>query len=324
MNDERELHHLAKAHYPISFETATQEENGLLLQGDDGYYVLKRFEGQRPELDVALEAEAYLRKQGFSWAILGVPMIGGQMSLEEQEQIYYLKTWQPKEPKRQYRWEYLFGCESLARVHLAGEGFHPQTLEGWEWPDWVRLFEMARDVIYEMHTTVTKGKEEKIAKYFERTANEALRAMEDTIVHMKAIGYREQRAEGMKKGYINLNQVPTPVPGLQFDLVGKIVPDLPACGLGAFLGQIGDWTKRRVINDVVDLLDAYNQIRRLSSDEIDLIKGFLKFPWQFWWVTEEFFVKQAGTKKRNKVYAKALKDVFGGYSKEIRSGLQEF
>lgn len=323
MNNEHELHQLAAAHYPIAFEAATPEENGLLLQGEGRYYMLKRFEGKRSELAVAMEAEAYLRRNGFEWMVQGVPLIGGHMSLEDREQVYYMKTWQPKEPPKAYRWQHLFGSESLARVHLAGEGFHPATLEGWEWPDWVRLFEMARDVIYEMHTTVVGGKEEKVAKYFERTANEAIRSIEESIVHLKSIGYHEQRAEGMKKGYINLSKVPSPTPGLQFDLVGKIVPDLPACGLGSFLGQIGDWTKRRVINDVIDLLDVYNQTRKLSSDEIDMIKGFLKFPWQFWWVTEEYFVKQQKEKKRNKAYAKALKDVFGGYSKEIRSGLQE-
>lgn len=323
MTDERELHQLAAVHYPITFEAATPQENGLLLRGGDGYYLLKRFEGRQPELTVALEAEAYLCRKGFEWVIPGVPLIGGNFSLEDREKIYYLKSWHPKEPEKTYRLQYLLGSESLAKVHLAGEGFHPVMVDGWEWPDWVRLFEMARDVIYEMHTTMVSNKEDGLAKYFERTAKEAIRSIEEAIVHLKSVGYHEQRADGIKKGYINLNRVPSPTPGLQFDLVGKLVPDLPACGLGAFLGQMGEWTKRHVINDVVDLLDTYNKVRKLSSDEMDLIKGFLKFPWQFWWVTEEYFVRQQKEKKRNKVYAKALKDVFGGYSREIRSGLQE-
>ncbi|AZR73780.1 hypothetical protein BBF96_10515 [Anoxybacter fermentans] len=317
------LHQVALTRYSITFESAIQTEDGLLLKDDnDEYYHLKKYSGERQELLASLEAEEYLLKNGFKWAVPSIPMIGGETNLKYDGQDFYLKKWQPGGVDFPFRWHYQLGSEILAWIHQAGEGFQPGIKEGWEWPDWVQLFEMARDTIYELHTTIIDEKEEKLAKYFDKTVSDAFRAMQEAIIHLKKAGYYEQRLEGMSRGYISLSQVPAPTLGMEFDLLNLIIPDLPACGLGAYLGQLGHWRKVRVINDVIDLITAYNHIRPLKSEEIDLIKGFLKFPWHFWWVTEKYFLREK-EKKRNKKYAKALRKISQATTKEIYSALLE-
>lgn len=311
-------------HYPIRFETALQVKNGLLLKdGSNTYYLLKKYPGNERELAVSLKAEAFLRKNGFKGTVPGIVMSNGNESPEQGRQSFYLKYWHPEVESLPYRWQTQFACETLAQIHLRGEGFHPGNGEGWNWPDWVKLFEMARDAIYELHTTVVLRANERLLKYFDVTARDAICAIEEAIVHLKSAGYYQLRAEGMRHGYVNLSRVPNPAPGGTFDLIGKIAPDLPACGLGAFLGQMGDWSKLQVINDVLDLLELYGNIRPLAAEEVQLVKGFLKFPWQFWWATEQYFELEDES-KRLKRYKKALKSVYGGISKEIRSALQEF
>lgn len=317
------LHQIATTNYPLTFEKASSVREGLLLEGDqEQYYLLSQFAGNQLELQTSLEAEKYLENRGFSWLTPAIPLTGGSSEMVHGGQNYYLKDWQAKNQKPTYRWQMQLGSEILAKVHLLGENFQPQTANGWEWPDWMKLFEMARDTIYELHTTITSEQEKKLIKYFDQTAKDAILAMEDAIVHLKEIGYDDQRTEGMRKGFINLSQVPGINPGLKFDLLVSLNPDLPSCGLGSFLGQIGDWKKKIVINDVIDLIDAYNRIRKLSTDEIDLVKGFLKFPWKFWWATEEFFPKNK-LKKKGKRYAKELKSIRKSKTLEIQKALQE-
>lgn len=314
----------ATVNYPVRFETALQVKNGLLLKdGTDKYYLLKKFPGNERELAVSLEAESFLRQRGFRGTVPGIVFSHGGEGLEHGRQSLYLKYWHPEVEALPYRWQTQFACETLAQIHLSGEGFHPGSGEGWNWPDWVKLFEMARDAIYELHTTVVLRANERLLKYFDRTAKEAICAIEEAIVHLKAAGYYELRAAGMRHGYVNLSRAPSLAPGGCFDLIGKIAPDLPACGLGAFLGQMGDWSKLQVINDVLDLLETYGKIRPLSTDEVALVKGFVKFPWQFWWATEQYFELEEES-KRLKRYKKALKSVYGGVSQEIRAALQEF
>lgn len=317
------LHQIATTNYPLTFEKARSVKEGLLLESDrEQYYLLSQFAGNNRELLTSLEAEKYLQKRGFSWIAPAIPLTGGTAELTHQGQNYYLKDWHPKDQNATYRWEMQLGSEILARVHLLGENFQPQATNSWEWPDWIKLFEMARDTIYELHTSVTSEQEKKLIKYFDQTAKDAIMAMEEAIVHLKKIGYEEQRADGMRKGFINLSQTPGIKLGMKFDLLTSLNPDLPACGLGSFLGQTGDWKKKIVINDVVDLLNVYNRIRQLTTDEIDLIKGFLKFPWKFWWATEEFYPKNQ-LKKRGKRYAKELKAIRKSNPLEIQRALQE-
>lgn len=321
-----DLYRLANVHYPIPFETAAPLDEGLLLKGDRGdYYHLKKFEGGSRQLFNAFEAKEYLKNRGFAWTTSIIPKLSGENNLKQDTTEFYLKEWNQNENELPSRWQAQLGSELLASIHKAGEGFRPAQPDQWEWPDWIKLFEMARDTIYELHSTVIESKESKLTKYFDRTAGDAARSVEEAIVHLKRVGYYDQREEGKRKGYVSLSRIPSPSLGMKFDLVEMITPDLPACSLGTYLGQLGDWSEPKVINDVIDLITIYNQIRPLSGDEIELIKGFLRFPWHFWWVTEEYFIK-AEKKKLEKVhkrYGRALKGVYKNYKIDIPAALQE-
>ncbi len=316
------LYQLATTRYPMTFESATPAKEGLLLKGEEKeYFLLKRYTGENKELIACLEAENYLLKNDFRWTATTIPLIGGSGNLDKAGQSYYLKECRPQGKSLQSRWHYQIGSELLAKIHLAGEGFQPEIKNGWEWPDWIHLFEMARDSIYEMHTTVLQSSESNLTKYFNHTVKDALSDIEEAIVHLRSVGYHEQRKEGLHRGYISLSKFPSLRPGLEYDLIDLMLPDLPACGLGTFLGQLRDWNSSKVINDVIDLITMYEKIRPLSTDEIDLIKGFLKFPWKFWWMTEKFFLKEEN--KDYKKYKKELKHLIKGNFKEIRASLLE-
>ncbi len=316
------LYQMATTRYPMTFESATPAKEGMLLKGEEKeYFLLKRFNGESKELIASLEAENYLLKSGFQWTSPTIPLISGSGNLEKAGQSYYMKDSQPRGKSLESRWQFQFGCEFLASIHQAGEGFQPQEKAGWEWPDWIHLFEMTRDSIYELHTSVIQSSESRLTKYFNQTVREALSAIEETIAHLKSVGYYEQRKEGMKKGYISLNQLPSLIPGLEYDILDLMVPDLPACGLGTIFGQLKDWNSSRVINDVIDMFVAYNKVRRLTTDEVDLCKAFLKFPWKFWWVTEKYFLKEE--EKNHKKYRKELKYLSKGNIREIRGSILE-
>ncbi len=316
------LYQAATTNYPLTFKTASPIKEDLLLKGDqEKYYLLKKFDGKENELASSIEAEEYLQNKGFKWITPTVPMKDGRKGLEYEGQNYYLQGWQP-ELEIPLRWQWQLGSQLLARVHLLGENFQPQIIEGWGWPDWIQLFEMARDTASELHTIMVNEKKGRLIRDFDRTVGNAIKSTEEAIEHLTKVGYFEQRAEAMQQGYISLSQIPGAGPGLKYDLVGYITPDIPACGLGAFLGQNLDWSSDLVINDVVDLITMYNKIRLLSGDEIAIIKGFLKFPWNFWWTTEEIFVKNK-VKEKDKSYADKLKAVITSMDDKIRIALQE-
>ena len=319
------LQNKALTQYPLVIEKTISTDEGILLKTEKNqFYHLKRYSGAGEELKAALEAEDYLVEKGFSWSASHIALVNGEVSLKHNNQEYYLKKWQPEKLEMPNKWQLQLGCELLAEIHKLGEGFKTDSNDSWTWPDWIKIFEMARDTIYELHTAVIKEQRKKLTKYFDRTAPKAFKDIEKAIVQLKRAGYYEQREEAIKTGYISLSQVPTPSLGMNFDLIELLVPDLPACGLGAYLGQSCHWQQEKVLNKVVELLEVYDQKFRLFNEEIEVVKGFLEFPWEFWWVTEQHFLKsEKRDKKRNKKYAKALKKIYKYSNGEIMSALNE-
>lgn len=317
------LYQTAKIQYPLSFLDVAPHNDGLILTGDDNeLYFLKKYEGRLEDLSTAVKAEKYLHSAGLEWVAPTILLSSGKDHLKYDGKTFYLKRWFPKEMDLPFKWQLQFGSEVLATIHKKSEGFKLEAEEDWQWPDWIKLFQMARDTMYELHTVVVEKQGEQMVKYFNPTAELALIAMDEAINHLKRAGYPEQRTEGMRKGYVSLTRVPGLFPGDKFDMIGRITPDLPACSLGAFLCQIGDWKNPWVINDVVDLISSYNQIRELSIDELELVKGFMKFPWLFWNAAEEYFLQKDG-KKNELRYTQELKAITKSMGNDFVIALQE-
>lgn len=214
----------------------------------------------------------------------------------------YLTDWLPGRPCSLSRTDQAQDtARLLARLHIGAEGFQP--LEGsvvpvaWgQWP--AKLKARLRDLQDFREAARLKGNKNKFARsyltnidYFMEQGSKALTSLEGPEYDILVEKERETGVFCFRA--IDSGQVIKQAGELVLSTYDYCICDLRVYDLARLLHKVG-WSNHWDWGKTLSVLEAYEEIRRLSPEEKKVLLAWLTFPRKFWLYGRRYFLQTGG------------------------------
>ncbi len=308
------------AQYDISVNKAVRGRGAVILDTSNGPKRMYEYSGTKSRLEYEFELLNYIKSQGFENVDNIVKTKEGELfAVDEQETMYVLKDWfVGKDCNARSENDVLKGAQVLATLHNITCQV-PETSE--------HSFDLESPIVeYERHNTELKrvrnyirSKKKKaefeydILKHFDEYYSYAVEAslyLARTDIEDALFAARQNNS--VCHGNYNYHNIM---------FVGErcAVTDFERCGRGILVKDLyfylrkvmekHDWSLKTGYN----ILDKYNRIRTISSQENEILKVMLMYPEKFWKVVNQYYngnkswIPDKNVDKLNAVYASQMK-----------------
>ena len=287
--------------YLLEIETIEKVKNSYKIKTKDGDYGIKVIKYQYPHFYFIFSAIEHLKRRGFKKIpeIINTKDKLGYISLGSN--FAYLNKWIDSRSCNYNNFKELkLAAETLGELHNFSEGFtitnkmKPRIA----WFSWIKVFETRCDEILDFKKRIyQKAHKSRFDEIYLSAINEELERGRRAIDELISNKYIEvMNKEVIKRGFchhdyahhnvlINKNNE---INLIDFDycILDTHIHDLASLLIRTM--KDGGWSK-----EVAEfILNSYANTHSLFSNEVKLMKGFIRFPQGFWQIGLQYYWEQ--------------------------------
>ena len=282
---------IIKKNYNIKLDSIEKIKNIYKITSNNFTYCIKVIKYELPHFKFILTAILHIQNREF----LSTPKIiktnAGEDYIEFFGKFAYLCEWvDGRESNYDNPVELASVSRKLAEFHRCSEDFILQ--QGVKprigWFNWIRTFNVRKNEMLDFKRIInsSRNRYEFDEIYLDCISDEIMRA-KMAINEIKASKYLECMSEGvLKRGFCHHDYANHNV---LIDRNGNInVIDFDYCILDTNLHDLGSLMIRSMKNGKWDIykgrsiLNSYQRIYKINEDELEILKGFIRFPQEFW------------------------------------------
>ncbi|MBC2579904.1 CotS family spore coat protein [Clostridium sp. DJ247] len=298
--------------YGINVNYIEKIKNVYKIHAEDNQYCLKLIKYDLGHFLFIISAIKHLQNNKFKHIPKITKTKNNKDYIELEGNFAYLTEWIPS---RQCNYDnpvdILIAASKLAELHKKSQGFNvgenmnPRV----GWLKWLETFKTRGNEILDFRDRIyKKDKKTEFDSLYLSLMDEELSRVEKSIENLIKGNYVELISKHMKKkgfchhDYANHN--------ILIGINGEVnVIDFDYCILDTHLHDLASLMIRRMkhgkwsIDNALFILEAYNVVNTISTEEIPIMAAFMEFPQDYWQVgiqyywekqpwEEEFFVKK--------------------------------
>lgn len=268
---------------------------------DKGFFCLKRLQFPVEDMDFIFKAINHLKEKGFNNVFNIVKQKNGDDFINFAGDKYFLTEWiDGRECDYQNPMDLDAAIEVLANLHNASEGYDPSVCppdRRWygKWPEYCtcRVEEM-KQMKEQVQAKQEKNEVDKIyLDYVDMCINDGMQALQI----LNKTGYRGLSEEASKKGSFIHHDFAHHNIVHSFD--GRIyVVDFDYCIMDIRMHDVGSLILRNMkksnwdTDKALDILESYDRINPLSSEELKVLVPFFLFPQDFWMISRQYYIER--------------------------------
>lgn len=287
--------------YLIEIETIERIKNSYKIKTKDGDYGIKVIKYQYPHFYFIFSAIKHLKNRGFKKIPEIIKTKDNLEYISLGDNFAYLNRWIDSRSCDYGNLDDLkLASETLGELHNCSEGFtlssnmRPRIA----WFSWIKVFETRCEEILDFKRRIyQKAYKSQFDEIYLNAMEEEIDRGKRAIDEIKNSNYIElMNREVLKRGFchhdyayhnilINNNRE---VNIIDFDycILDTHIHDLSSLLIRAM--KDGCWSKDRANY----ILNSYENTHSLYSDEIRLMKGFIRFPQGFWQIGLQYYWEQ--------------------------------
>lgn len=290
-----------KDKYLIEIETIEKIKNSYKIKTKDGDYGIKVIKYQYPHFYFIFQAIKHLRNRGFTKIPEIIKTKDNLEYIRLGNNFAYLNKWiESKSCNYSNLNDLKLASETLGELHSCSEGFtinntmRPRVA----WFSWIKVFETRCEEILDFKKRIyQKAYKSDFDEVYLSAIKEEIDRGKRAIDEIKNSNYFElMNREVLKRGFchhdyahhnvlINNNRK---VNIIDFDycILDTHIHDLSSLLIRTM--KDGSWS-----NDIANyILKSYEGTHSLYSDEVQLMKGFIRFPQGFWQIGLQYYWEQ--------------------------------
>lgn len=287
--------------YSLNILSIEKVKNSYKIRTDDEDYGIKVIKYQFPHFYFIFSAINHLQKQGFNKIPTIIETKDNCGYIKLGNCYAYLNKWiDCRNCNYKSLYELELAATKLGELHKCSEGFtlsrnmKPRIA----WYSWIKVFETRCEEILDFKKRIyQKAYKSKFDEIYLEVMEDELQRGRKSIEELKLNKYIEiMDREVMKRGFCHHDYANHNV---LIDKSGELnIIDFDYCILDSHIHDLssllirsmkdGNWSNARATL----VLDSYSKTHSIYDDELELIKGFIRFPQGFWQIGLQYYWEQ--------------------------------
>ncbi|MBD7912615.1 CotS family spore coat protein [Clostridium cibarium] len=288
---EKIIKNLIKEKYNLNIKSIEQVKNTYKIDAEEGRYCIKIIKYQFSHFYFILSAILYLQKRGFSKIPDILKTKDGEYYIEFLGYYAYLTEWIPaRESNFDDDIELAKVSEKLAELHECSEGFSvtKDMKPRIGWFSWIDVFNTRKEEIRDFEKRINqKAYKSNFDLLYKSCIDEEVDRADKCIRGLKDSNYIElMEREVLKRGFCHHDYAHH---NILFSEKGDIyIIDFDYCIMDTHLHDLASLLIRAMKNgkwnnkNAEIIVNSYSKVKRISQDEMKLMKYFINFPQSFW------------------------------------------